>query len=277
MVVSPDPLSAVVLLSKPPEMDLCSFAMLVISILLVPALASKLTEAPNALVWLFERERVLKSFASLSFSAHATDMAIGYLKRMEEKNKKVKEDEFWDVFAGYLHPMLSPLVIEREVLFGFKSESKYNIALYFYDNEENCLGIVWRDCDSRLPQRNRKWKPGHGHVGLAFLHKEIKFCPDIRQSTELTPSYTQGDNENYRSFISIPILRCEDNGNVHNQLKPLGVLVLTSAQAHQFSKERDLQFLTIISKYLAIYLAAIDTFITHTELIDSTEQSRGEP
>jgi hypothetical protein len=43
--------------------------MLVISILLVPALASKLTEAPNALVWLFERERVLKSFASLSFSA----------------------------------------------------------------------------------------------------------------------------------------------------------------------------------------------------------------
>ena len=215
--------------------------------------------------------------ASLSFSAHATDMAIGYLKRMEEKNKKVKEDEFWDVFAGYLHPMLSPLVIEREVLFGFKSESKYNIALYFYDNEENCLDIVWRDCDSRLPQRNRKWKPGHGHVGLAFLHKEIKFCPDIRQSTELTPSYTQGDNENYRSFISIPILRCEDNGNVHNQLKPLGVLVLTSAQAHQFSKERDLQFLTIISKYLAIYLAAIDTFITHTELIDSTEQSRGEP
>ena len=69
MVVSPDPLSAVVLLSKPPEMVLCSFAMLVISILLVPALASKLTEAPNELVWLFERERVLKSFASLSFSA----------------------------------------------------------------------------------------------------------------------------------------------------------------------------------------------------------------
>ena len=214
--------------------------------------------------------------ATLSFSAHATDMAIGNLKKIEEQNKKVHEEEFWEVFAGYLNPILYPLVIEREALFGFKSESKYNIALYFYDNDESCLDIVWRDCDSRLPQRNRKWEPGHGHVGLAFLHKEVKFCPDIRKSTELTPSYTQGDNENYRSFISIPILRCEDNGSVENKLRPLGVLVLTSAQAEQFSKERDLQFLTIISKHLAIYLAAIDTFITHTGLIDSTEQSRVE-
>lgn len=208
---------------------------------------------------------------SLHFSAHATDMAIGYLKRIEERQNKVKEAEFWDAFSNSLSPILQPLVIEREALFGFKSESKYNIALYFYDNENDELGIVWRDCDSRLPQRNRKWKPGHGHVGLAFLHKETKFCPDIRMSTELTPSYTRGDNDNYRSFISIPILRCEDNGSIQNSLKPLGVLVLTSAHPEQFHKERDLQFLTIISKYLAIYLATIDTFITHTGLIDETE------
>ncbi|ALS32739.1 hypothetical protein PTRA_a1541 [Pseudoalteromonas translucida KMM 520] len=208
--------------------------------------------------------------SSLYLSAHATDIAIGDLKKMEIDDKNVTEDDFWNKVTTSLSPILQPLIIERESLFGFKSEGKYNVALYFYDADDDDLGIVWRDCDSRLPQRNRNWKPGHGHVGLAFLHKEAKFCPDITMSSELNPSYTSSDGSNYRSFISIPILRCDDNGEMlENDMKPLGVLVLTSAKPEQFIKERDLRFLTIISKHLAIYLSSVETFLSHNVLIEN--------
>lgn len=209
--------------------------------------------------------------SSVYLSAHATDVAIGELKRLEDREESTNENDFWRQLKTSLSPILQPLVIEREALFGFKSEGKYNIALYFYDPDNKDLSIVWRDCDSRLPQRNRSWKEGHGHVGLAFLHKETKICPDITTSNELNPSNTPSDSSNYRSFISIPILRCDDDGGIENNIKPLGVLVLTSAQSDQFIKERDLQFLTIISKHLAIYLSAVATFLSHNTLIENKE------
>lgn len=204
--------------------------------------------------------------STLYLSAYAADMAIGDLKKIEESDEGISENNFWKEITASLAPILQPLVVEREALFSFESESKYNIALYFYDEVADELSVVWRDCDSRLPQRNRSWKPGHGHIGLAFLHKETKLCPDIQTSSELNSSYSQGDSANYRSFMSIPILRCDDDGKINNIMKPLGVLVLTSANPNQFIKERDFQFLSIISKHLAIYLAAVDVFLAHNTL-----------
>ena len=163
------------------------------------------------------------------------------------------------------------LISERESLFKYVSESKYNIALYFYSEEEDCLGIAYRDCDSRLPQRNRSWKPGLGHVGLAFLHKTVKLCPDITKSNELLANQSSGDAENYRSFLSMPIMKCDDDGEVNNGIKPLGVLVLTSALPEQFDENRDVPFMSMIVKLLAIYLSSADNYINRFGYIDTSE------
>ncbi|AWB66448.1 hypothetical protein C2869_08420 [Saccharobesus litoralis] len=204
---------------------------------------------------------------SLYIISFTTDQAIGLFQKLDNSFNGVKEKDFWDTVREHLNSIMMPIVIEREALFDFKSEDLFNVALYFYNEDDDRLFVVSRECDSRLPQRNRQWKPGHGHVGLSFLHKEAKICPDITLSHELAKSAEDADdNRKYRSFISIPILRCDDNGDVNNGINPLGVIVLTSAKVEQFIEARDLQFLTIISKFLAIYLSSVDSFITHNDL-----------
>ncbi len=86
---------------------------------------------------------------------------------------------------------------------------------------------------------------------MTFLHKEIKCCPSIKNSTELTTK-TEHDSKYYNSFFSVPILACEDNEQTEND--PHGVLVLTSASENQFNPRRDQIFLQAISKMLAVYL-----------------------
>lgn len=207
--------------------------------------------------------------SSVYLTSFATDMAVGQLKQLYLNKEILSENEIWNMATEAIGLMLTPLVMEREALFEFESGSKYNVALYFYDSDEEQLHVVWRDCDSRLPKRNRNWKPGHGHVGLAFLHKEPKISPDITTSDELAPSYDESDSSNYRSFISIPILNCDDNGELDNGQLPLGVLVLTSATKAQFRADRDLKFLTIITKNLAIYLASLESYLAHNDVKDA--------
>jgi hypothetical protein len=206
---------------------------------------------------------------SLFISSYITDIAIGEINQKEDAAEKLEQEEITAMSSKQFSAIIRTLSMEREELFGYKSDSLYNICLYLYNNDSDSLEVVSRDCDNRLPQRNRSWKPGHGHVGLAFLHKEIKICPDITKSNELGSNAIEGeDNKHYRSFISIPILRCDDNGDVNNDKAALGVLVLTSSKADQFDEGRDLQFLSTISKYLAIYIATFLSYITHNKRLE---------
>ncbi|MBB1391761.1 GAF domain-containing protein [Shewanella sp. SG44-6] len=212
----------------------------------------------------------------LRMVTHATDAAVGQFDLATQKaldKELLQENDFWEMFGQHLSAIMYPLILEREELFKYISESKYNIALYFYNDDEDFLGIVHRDCDSRLPQRNRRWKPGIGHVGLAFLHKAVKLCPDITKSSELITNQHNGDSDNYKSFLSMPIMKCDDDGNVDNGIKPLGVLVLTSALPEQFDEQRDLPFMTMIVKLLAIYLSSADNYITRFGYIDTQESA----
>lgn len=202
---------------------------------------------------------------TLYIMSYVTDNAIGHINELEKSGETLTEDELEKLIERDLFSMIRPIILEREALFNYNSSSLYNVALYAYDELGGTLEVLVRDCDNRLKRRNRAWKPGHGHVGLAFLHKEVKICPDITMSSELVKDAdVREDETRYRSFISIPILRCEDDGNVDNGKLPFGVLVLTSADADQFVESRDLQFLSTIAKNLAIYLAAAETYRTHS-------------
>ncbi len=213
--------------------------------------------------------------STLYITSCITDEAVGEINKTE--NDSMTFTEFMKKARKPIASIIKSLSLEREALFGYRSQGLYNIALYMYSSTEDHLFMMERDCDSRLPQRNRNWKAGHGHVGLAFLHKETKISHDITKSNELANNNSSdSDNSNYKSFISIPILSCSDDGDVNNGIKPLGVLVLTSADTNQFDQNRDLQFLTTISKYLAIYLASIDTCISHNTFILDDEAPQGE-
>ncbi|MGS0725003.1 hypothetical protein ACVBKF_02355 [Shewanella sp. 0m-11] len=228
--------------------------------------------------WAFRDLDKLKStqISALRMATHSTDTAVGEIDILTQQTlqgKKVKDEEFWGLMDQHLAAIMYPLISEREALFKYESESRYNIALYFYSEEQNSLNIVFRDCDSRLPQTNRKWKPGLGHVGLAFLHKAVKLCPDMTKSSELNSLQANGDAENYKSFLSMPIMKCNDDGTIDNGIKPLGVVVLTSALAEQFEENRDIPFMSMIVKLLAIFLSSADNYLNRFDYIDTSENT----
>ncbi len=178
------------------------------------------------------------------------------------KSKNLTIKAFIETAEGHFARILKPLTDSREQLFGYREGSLYNIALYIYSPETKLLHIRWRDCDKRLGQTNRSWQPGFGHVGLSFLHNEIKICPDISKSTELTNSYTETDTKQYRSFLSVPISECQrttDNETDGSSQKPFGVIVLTSATPEQFSLQRDKILMLTIAKLLSIYIDKLNS------------------
>ncbi|RPF11465.1 GAF domain-containing protein [Vibrio crassostreae] len=170
----------------------------------------------------------------------------------------------------HLNDLLWPLKVKKGDLFSYKEDSLYNIALYVYNETSARLEVKKRFNDSRIETQNRDWRPGIGHVGMTFLHKEIKSCPNINHSTELTVK-TEKDSKYYRAFISVPILACEDNEQTENE--PHGVLVLTSATEHQFDLYRDQFFLQAISKMLSVYLDKQEHAQKMASLIDKNKGS----
>ncbi|WP_249584364.1 GAF domain-containing protein [Pseudomonas viridiflava] len=206
------------------------------------------------------KEDVLPKAEAVFNSAKAQQIVV-YLMTLEleariaeinEKESDCPLRERWEDWENGLDAILRHVVRHRTPLFGFAGDSLYNIALYFYEKNDNELFIAWRMHDDRLVTSNRRWKPGIGHVGLAFVQNEAKICHDIFQSTELADSSTTeaSDQHKYRSFLSIPVTDSfgDDAGK-----QPLGVLVFTSSSASQFDWERDKIFTLTVAKLISIY------------------------
>lgn len=196
------------------------------------------------------------------YLAATTQQSVIYLitleleSRISEINRKPCDYPLakrWEDSEEGLAAMLSHIAHHRAQLFGFTGSSMYNMALYLYDKVDDDLAIIWRMHDDRMTTSNRRWKPGYGHVGLAFVQQEAKICHDILESTELANSSTSdnSDKEKYRSFLSIPV---KDYFGSDDGKKPLGVLVFTSSSAGQFDWERDKFFTLTIAKLLSIYI-----------------------
>lgn len=144
-----------------------------------------------------------------------------------------------------------PLVRFRAEVFGLSSRSKFNISIYKYSEEVDRLLIVYRHCDDRIPRRDRPWKPGLGHVGQAFLEKKIKISNDAVKSEELDLGADATDPQNYRSFISVPIIAPQDQAS--SDVYPYGVIVITSSEPYEFNKDLHEETLLALSKAIAIY------------------------
>ncbi|HFK7189023.1 GAF domain-containing protein [Serratia odorifera] len=192
-------------------------------------------------------QKIVIYLTTLKVNSHIKELMNkknGGLFTIEELDGHI--DEFIDTIINYLSK-------HRETLFGYESKSRYNIALYVYDPEEEKLVVTARRCDDRIDRKDRSWKSGFGHVGLTYLHKELKICPNINNSSELKIT-NSSDKINYCSFISVPILTYRE-GDAENDC--LGVLVLTSALPEQFSLQRDKDFLQNISSLIAIYIDVV--------------------
>lgn len=189
-------------------------------------------------------QKLVIYLATLKVNSHIRDVLN------KKKDNTFTEDDL-DVFVNeFIETIIKYLSKNRETLFGYKSQSRYNIALYIYDPDVEQLVVAARHCDDRIDRKDRPWKSGFGHVGLTYLHKELKICPDINKSSELKIT-DSSDKINYCSFISVPILTYHEDDTENDCL---GVLVLTSALPEQFSLSRDKDFLQNISSLIAIYI-----------------------
>lgn len=196
---------------------------------------------------LSETQKMVIYFTTLQVNSHIRSILI------KNKENNLKDEDFRQDTKEFFMTILGYLSRHREILFDYKSESKFNIALYIYSEDKQQLVVNSRICDDRIIRKDRAWKPGFGHVGLTYLHKELKICPNIHESNELKIS-NPSDGKNYCSFLSVPILAYQQGSDAQ---ECLGVLVLTSALPNQFLLERDRDFILNLSSLIAIYAEVI--------------------
>lgn len=185
--------------------------------------------------------------------------AVIFSEDTEEQMKLIGEsDTFNDALRALVveteRQLIWPLVSLRDELFNYQSDALYNIALYRYSLKDNLLHCKARFCDDRITRRDRPWKPGLGHVGLAYVQGEIKFCNDVEISSELKTEKVDGKII-YRSFVSVPIT------SVDKDMQDYGVLVLTSRHANQFDIDKDQIFLILLSKQISLYYTVVEALI----------------
>jgi len=135
--------------------------------------------------------------------------------------------------------MLDILVAEKAILFGMDSD-RWNFAIYLFDPGDGQLHCVTCRRPIRAEEEavHRSWKPGEGHVGIAFqTQREIVAGdtaePEARALFDAPEPRRRGDDvDRYRSIASIPIRLA---GEVL-----IGILVATSDIPNRFwLRQRD--------------------------------------
>jgi hypothetical protein len=135
--------------------------------------------------------------------------------------------------------VLDPVIAQAEDLFEIENRELWSFSLFRYVPEKDLLVPCWRAAHRNHPRYGkpgRAWKPGHGHVGLAFIRNQTIFTAnandeDVRRLTEPQgPEARNYDAATYVSFAAVPINALGlKAGN-----KPCGVLVATSNQQDRF-------------------------------------------
>lgn len=221
------------------------------------------------LKYIEDAKRYTAQVLALRESTETLDRSIGQLaitRKMETPSIAI--DDISDTITGFIWP----LSILRERLFGEHPGEMWSYTIYFYDEDSDRLKIAARLKDIRIKARDRHWKPGFGTVGLSFLHKEIKFIPDLEKQNTDGNNTTQ-DIEKYRCILALPILACEDMDGKSltpetlktTEEKALGVLVLTSSRPDCYSLDRDSSFLLALTKVISIYLEKLES--TSSDLV----------
>jgi hypothetical protein len=127
-------------------------------------------------------------------------------------------------------------------IFEFAPQELWNFAIYIYDAAQDELVPIWRDKHRSHPSgagMGRSWKPGVGHIGLAFSQGEARITPNARlpgvvDLLRLPQGQARPYDESvYVSLMSEPI-RGPEGGT------PWGVVVATSNVPGRFNELRGL-------------------------------------
>lgn len=162
-----------------------------------------------------------------------------YLSAMPIYALKIKADN--SQFREAVSEIMDYFVVNRDSLFNIKRGELWNFALYLHDKNTELLIPVWRKAASSLwdekatpaPRASRAFGKCDGHIGAAFRNNETIVTIDAHHSAVAAlarpPARLRkdGDEDNYRSFISIPL----ESGNS----LPLGVLVATNNKVETFT------------------------------------------
>ena len=130
--------------------------------------------------------------------------------------------------------ILSLVETDREVLFGFTEDDRYNFAVY--EHRKGKLHPLARRADKRIRRRNRTWKLGEGHVGLCFQQQRTLVSPDLKH-TKSWVAGARSDRVNYVSAIAVPL-------NSVRTTRTVGVLVITSDRKDHFVDPAQAEVLT---------------------------------
>lgn len=133
--------------------------------------------------------------------------------------------------------MLDMLVADKGVLFGM-NDDRWNFAIYFFNaasGELDCIACR-RPIRAEEEAPHRSWKPGIGHVGIAFQTVRTIVAadtsePEARALFDAPEGLRNPDDvERYRSIASVPIRLQDEN--------PIGVVVGTSDAPGRFYLKR---------------------------------------
>ena len=160
--------------------------------------------------------------------------------------------------------MLDVIVADKMVLFGIESD-RWNFAIYIFSPKSSELHCVAcrRPIRAEEEAPHRSWKPGEGHVGIAFqTQREIVASdtsePEARSLFDAPNSNRLDDDRTrYRSIASVPI---KLGGG-----EPIGIVVATSDVPGRFHiRHRDdaardpVEPLRILASALAIIIKIAD-------------------
>jgi hypothetical protein len=149
---------------------------------------------------------------------------ISVLQGLLELKAPISEDN--------VEALLEPMILARADTLGYTDPyDLYNFAVYKYNETTNELNQYYRQCDQRIMRRDRSWRPGLGHVGIAFAQKKLIVSANV-ESMELLELDNERDREYYKAFISAPIMSEKETSGEN----PWGVLVITGNREGQLGK-----------------------------------------
>ena len=201
-----------------------------------------------------ELRQLERRLMQTDFSQEAGRYAIEGLWNLVSAWRSKSELSDEDVEAGLEGLMLMTVGLRHEA-FNFSGISKYNFAVYSYDEGENALKVVWRKCDDRIQKNNRKWEPGRGHVGLCYSMRRTIMSSDLAQSEELAHDMRGSDFETYRSMASTPVFDLSDQPD-RDEVR--GVFVVTSSAPMQFDPQIHEPYMKTMSTALSLYFYMVD-------------------
>lgn len=172
--------------------------------------------------------------------------------------------------------MLDIVVSEKDILFGMNAD-RWNFAIYIYSFQRELLQCAVCRRPMRVEEMapHRSWKPGEGHVGIAFQTRREIVAGDTSEPEARAlfdgpdPNRREEDLARYRSIASIPIGASAD--------EIIGVVVATSDVPGRFWIRRGederasdpVEPLRILANALAMVAKIADLQCERTEAIES--------